>query len=128
MTVADAVAEGESVGRPPKELDEARVARLAEQGSSAREIADLLGCDHKTITSRFSPLIRRKRAERRLRFRNAQDHAALEERNIAMLIWIGKQELGQMEKVQHRGHRTSVNVTIRRTDAGPGSGGDAGHA
>jgi DNA-binding CsgD family transcriptional regulator len=87
------------MGRPKKDIDEMQVAELAFDGASDREIGDILGCDHKTVANRFSPILRKKRAERRLELRRAQTRAALDG-NGTMLVWLGKQELEQRDSIQ----------------------------
>lgn len=87
------------MGRPKKDIDEDKVAGLAFDGASNREIGDILGCDDKTVASRFSALLRKKRAERRLGLRRAQTLAALGG-NGTMLVWLGKQELEQRDSIQ----------------------------
>lgn len=93
------------------EIDEVKVAELASDGASNREIGDILGVDDKTVASRFSALLKKKRAERRLGLRRAQDAAALAG-NPALLIWLGKQDLGQRETV---GIETTTNDKPRIT-------------
>lgn len=99
-----------------KPLDEDRVAELAYEGASNREIGDILGCDHKTVESRFSPLLRKKRAERRMKLRKAQFDAAVGG-NATMLVWLGKQELDQTDKVEQRTAPSTLKVNIHRPDA-----------
>jgi hypothetical protein len=113
------------VGRPKKPIDENLVAELAFEGSSNREIADIVGCDDHTIESRFSALLKKKRAERRAGLRRAQNREALAG-VPSLLIWLGKQELGQVERVVHEGPSGPINVIIRRPDANPGSGAEGG--
>lgn len=86
------------MARPRKEIDDDEVARMAFEGASNREIAAILGCDDKTIANRFSAILAKKRAERRVNLRRAQN-AAAESGNAALLIWLGKQELEQADRV-----------------------------
>lgn len=85
------------MGRPKLALDARAVEEMAGKGASNREIADILGCDDKTIANRFSAILRKKRAERRITIREAQFKAA-REGNSALLIWLGKQELDQRDQ------------------------------
>lgn len=84
--------------RPLKDIDEEKVAELAFKGASDRMIGDILGLDHANIERRFAPIIRKKRAERRLKILEGQN-AVADELNVTMLIWLGKQELDQADKV-----------------------------
>jgi hypothetical protein len=85
------------MSRPLADIDEEKVARLARDGASNREIAALVGCDEGTIRGRFSALVTKKRAERRVWLRARQNKSA-DEGNVTMLIWLGKQELDQADK------------------------------
>lgn len=89
--------------RPKAQIDENEVALLAYEGASNRDIAALLGVDHQTIANRFSPLLGKKRAERRLALRQMQ-WAKAEAGDSTMLIWLGKNELDQTD-------RASTDVT-----------------
>jgi len=86
------------MARPKKVIDEELVAQLAFDGASNREIAAIVGCDDKTIANRFSALAAKKRAERRVQLRKAQTSAALAG-NGTMLVWLGKQELDQRDRI-----------------------------
>jgi hypothetical protein len=82
------------MGRPLAAIDEDEVARLGYEGCSNRDLAALLRVHHQTIANRFSPLLAKKRAERRLNIRRLQWEAAMKG-NARVLIWLGKVELGQ---------------------------------
>jgi len=84
------------VARPRLKLDEAAIGDLAYIGCSTNEIALIVGCDDQTLHNRFSKLLAKKRAERRRDLRQLQLEAA-RSKNPAMLIWLGKQELDQVE-------------------------------
>jgi hypothetical protein len=100
------------MGRPPLDFAETKVADLIDRGASNREIADILGYDHVMVANRISPLLKKKRAERRLRIREAQCKLAMEG-NPKLLIWLGKQLLGQSElKAGARGEQGSKRRTL----------------
>lgn len=86
------------MGRPKRDIDEDRVAELAFQGASVNEIALAIGVDDQTLHNRYSKLIAKKKAERRIWLKEQQNRVA-EEGNPTMLIWLGKTELGQAEPV-----------------------------
>lgn len=88
------------MARQKMDIDESVVAQMAFDGASNREIGDILGIDHKTVANRFSPLLNKKRAERRVGLRKAQTAAALAG-DKTMLVWLGKQELGQTDKLKY---------------------------
>lgn len=85
-------------GRPPKELDISpeRIAQLAAVNATVEDIATQAGCSRDTIERRYRDAIKRARAEFRTRILLAQIKAA-ERGNAALLIWLGKQYLGQVE-------------------------------
>ncbi len=86
-----------SVGRHRLKLDEEKIGQLAFFGNPDAGIATILGVSPKTITNNYSNILAKKRAERRAALRAAQTKAALEG-NIAMLIFLGKNELEQKDK------------------------------
>ena len=101
-----------------KNTDADEVAELAEVGMSGRGIAALVGCDEGVVRRRFAAEVRRGRALRALRIRQAQN-AAAEAGNPAVLVWLGKVELGQRER-KGDGDRRDVTVTVANAPAGGG--------
>lgn len=101
------------MGRRKKEVDEAILAELIVQGATDREIGDILGINHTTVTNRFSPIIKKKRAERRIALRKAQYDNAIAG-NATLLIWLGKQELEQTDKIVHSVPE-DLTLNIKRT-------------
>lgn len=86
------------MGRPKKELDASVVRKLAGRMMSMREIATILGCDDKTIRNRFAAEYAFGRECGKKRIRDKQLQMALRG-NVTMLIWAGKQWLGQSDKL-----------------------------
>lgn len=105
------------MGRPKKEIDEDRVAEMAYDGASNREIAAILGVTEDTIRKRFPAILTKQRARRRLDLRIAQRAAAING-NAALLIWLGKQELGQVDRqvTTHRDEATKQLVIPKRDE------------
>lgn len=89
-------------GRPRKFTaeDEVEVANMAYFGCTNTEIADFFGVDESTIRARFPEMLKRKRAERNYHMRKIQTVELLKG-NSTMLVWLGKNGLGQKEKVDH---------------------------
>jgi DNA invertase Pin-like site-specific DNA recombinase len=54
-SLARARAAGSRVGRPPKEIDGARIRQLAAMGESSRGIAERLGISHTTVLRKLAP-------------------------------------------------------------------------
>ena len=84
-------------GRPKLEIPTLKVEQLASYGCTNKEIAQFFECDEATIRKRFSDNITKGRASGKIRLRQLQLEAA-ERRNVSMLIWLGKQVLGQSDK------------------------------
>jgi len=85
------------MARPEKPIPFEGVQKLASYHCTNVEIAEFYGVDEKTIRNRFSDLITKNKAETRYKLRKAQIQEALEQRNWKMMIWLGKQMLGQKD-------------------------------
>ena len=92
--------EGYLVGRgenqsvvPPDEI-----LKLAKLGCSLEEMSDWFGVPATTLKYNFSDIIAKGRAETKQALRRAQIALALKG-NATMLIWLGKNILGQSESV-----------------------------
>ena len=84
------------MGRPKIEIDGALVEKLAALGCKTVEIGDHFGCDDDTITRRFPAELTKGRVALKTNLRQWQISAA-KNGNITMLIWLGKQLLGQKD-------------------------------
>ena len=78
-------------------IDEEEVIKYALVGCYDKTIARLTGIPESTLKRRCGALISEKRAERKYNIRKAQNKA-LEQGNPALLIFLGKNELGQVDK------------------------------
>ena len=85
------------MGRPKLEIDQAQVEELASIGCTYGEIGAMVGCSPDTLSNRFSDVIKSGHERRNCSLRRAQYDAAVNGKNAAMLIWLGKQFLGQRE-------------------------------
>lgn len=94
-------------GRPVIELDWTKVGKLCEIHCTEAEIANVMGCSVDTLERRikeyfgitFAEYFDQKAAKGRASLRRKQFAAALRG-NTTMLIWLGKQVLGQRDKVE----------------------------
>jgi hypothetical protein len=75
------------------------VRRLAKIMCTNEEIASIVGCSSDTLERRFAVPIKEGRDRSRACLRRMQLKAA-KMGNVSMLIWLGKQFLGQSEKVE----------------------------
>lgn len=90
------------MARPKIEIDETEVEKLASYGCKNTEIADFFNCSVDTITNRFSDILVKGRAELKKTLRKAQIDFALKG-NATLLIWLGKNELGQTDGETDKG-------------------------
>ena len=88
-------------GRPKKEIDYTTVEKLANIQCTQDEIASFLGISTRTLQrdERFMELFNRGRENGKMSLRRIQwKHA---EKSVPMAIWLGKQYLGQRDKVEY---------------------------
>lgn len=79
-------------------------------------IASVLGVDVATLTKYYSERLIKKRAEGRLKLRRAQRDKALITKDTAMLIFLGKNELGQADRREvtgRDGDPVVVNLVVK---------------
>ena len=93
------------MARPKKEIDEEEVFKLASFGLINSEIASIVGCHKDTLVDRFSETIKEGHERCNGSLRRKQYEVAMAG-NVGMLIWLGKQRLGQTEKVEQSGEVT----------------------
>ena len=85
------------MARPKKyDIDTEEIRKLAKYGMTNVEIADFFGCDESLIRKSYSEYLTKGSAEMKLRLRQLQFKRA-EKLNAVMLIWVGKQMLGQSD-------------------------------
>lgn len=88
-------------------IDEREVIKYALAGCYDKTIARLTGIPETTLKRRCGVLISKKRAERKYNIRAAQDKA-IKQGNPALLIFLGKNELGQVDKQEIETKHVSV--------------------
>ena len=81
-----------------RKIPRAKVRMLASFGCSFLEIAKYFACDESTIRQQFRTAYEQGRQDMKIKLRQAQWKAALEHGNTALLIFLGKNVLGQSEK------------------------------
>ena len=77
-------------------IDPESVEKLAGYGCTNREIADFYGCTESLIGKSYSSFLIKGRTKGKMRLRQLQWNAA-EKGNVAMLIFMGKNLLGQSD-------------------------------
>ena len=101
-------------GRPRKVLtddDWAKLIAMIRIQCTQAEICGIFGMDSNTLDriikerghKGFSDLFKKHGDEGKASLRRAQWKAATEDHNPTMLIWLGKQVLGQRDKTEHSG-------------------------
>lgn len=73
------------------------VYKLALMGATNVEIAEWYGVTEQSIRYRFNEYLLKARSSLKVKLRRAQLKVAIENENPTMLIWLGKQLLGQSE-------------------------------
>lgn len=98
------------MGRPKLAIDWEQFEKLCQIQATLMEMASFLGCSEDTIERRckeehdctFAELYKRKSAGGKISIRRKQMQVALAG-NTTMLIWLGKQYLGQTDKQEVTG-------------------------
>ena len=86
------------MARPKKyDIDPKQVEKLAAYGCTNTEIASFFGGSKDLISKSYSTNVEKGKDSGRIRLRQLQWRAA-ERGNIPMLIWLGKQVLGQSDR------------------------------
>ena len=93
-------------GRPRKEIDKRTFENLCAIQSTLGEICAIFECDNKTLETwckreygiNFSEVFQKKRCRGFISLRRAQFQKAIDEKNTAMQIFLGKNWLGQSDK------------------------------
>lgn len=87
------------MARPRIKLNEEDITKLAALACTTAEIASYFGCHPRTLERRFAAALKRGRDQGKMSLRRKQYEIA-QAGNVTMLIWLGKQMLGQKDKVE----------------------------
>jgi len=88
------------MGRPKKyDIDPIQVEKLAGLGCTNVEIGAFFGCAEHVIRKTYAENILKGREKGKIRLRQLQMKSA-ENGNVVMQIWLGKQMLGQSDKIE----------------------------
>jgi hypothetical protein len=99
------------MARPKKKIDSEQVRELAAINCSYAEMAAVLRCDPKTLSTRFLKVIQEGREHGKMSLKRKQYEVAMSG-NVTMLIWLGKQTLGQRDQVLESGDAPS-SITLK---------------
>ena len=87
------------VGRPKKELDTKLIERLSSIFCTNEEIDSVVECHADTLADNFSEYLKKGRSRGKMSLRRMQWEKA-QTGNTTMLIWLGKQMLGQKDRLE----------------------------
>jgi hypothetical protein len=104
------------MARPKKLIDPEQVATLARIDCTMIEIAAVVKCSVDTLERRFADVIKAAREEGNSSLRRRQHELAMDG-NPTMLIWLGKQRLGQKEPDKGMGMDELREQLARQIDA-----------
>lgn len=103
-------------GRPRKPVKQKKtkeiVQKMAELGTSNSEIAQFIEVDDSTLKRNYEKYLTKGRGVLKNKLRKKQIDIALNG-NVTMLIWLGKQYLGQSESTQNEIDDKEIIVTVR---------------
>jgi hypothetical protein len=88
---------GKKAGRPKIILDAVEIEKLAQMQCSYEEMAAFFSVSADTIRDNYSTIVEKGREHGKMSLRRKQLSVAMGG-NVAMLIWLGKQYLGQHDK------------------------------
>ncbi|TAK56605.1 MAG: hypothetical protein EPO24_11100 [Bacteroidetes bacterium] len=88
------------MSKSEKAIDEKTVEQLAAIFCTKEEIASVVGCSVETLNERFVDALKRGKDKGKASLRRKQ-WESIENGNITMLVWFGKQFLGQTEKMEN---------------------------
>ena len=88
------------MARPKKyEIDTKQLMKLSKLGCTNIEMADFFGCSPDLLEKSYSEYLIKGRAEQKMRLRQLQWRAC-ENGNVTMLIFLGKNMLGQQDRLE----------------------------
>jgi len=90
------------------DIDPDQVTKLASIGGTDGEIASFFGCSEGTVRGRFKDALKKGRDLMKISIKRKQFDVGVNKGNTVMLIWLGKQHLGQRDK-----HDVVSDTTVR---------------
>jgi len=104
------------MARPRLNIDPALIEKLAHIQCTMEEMAFVCGCSVDTLERRYADIIKKQRNTGKTSLRRWQWEAA-SKGNTALLIWLGKQCLGQSDKVETKeAPLKTVTLAYKLTD------------
>lgn len=103
------------MARPKIQIDEQQVFKLAKLQCTHQEIASFFNVSTDTIVRHFADIILKGREIGKTSLRRAQYKYAIKG-NPTLLIWLGKQYLGQTEKIEKDTDSNLINQELDFAD------------
>ena len=105
-------------GRPLKKIDWKTAESLAGIQCTGEEIASVLNIDYDTLERRirqefkisFTDWFKKHSAKGKVSLRRRQFRSAIDDGSVPMQIWLGKQYLGQSDKIESENTNTNINA------------------
>jgi AraC-like DNA-binding protein len=112
------------VGRPEKEFDWKLIDSILQFGARLIDCCEMLEVSDDTIQRRikdefgctFSEYRERKMSKMRMKLLQKQFDVAMSG-NVALLIWLGKQHLGQSDKAENTIDISKIQINIDQKDS-----------
>ncbi len=102
------------MARPRKEVDENLLDRLAAVGLTTSEIASILEVSPDTLERNYAEEMREGKEKAKASVRRKQFELAMAG-NPTMLVWLGKNLLGQTDRIEHTGELGIKTVVVPTT-------------
>lgn len=107
-------------GRPCRFFDKQQFEQLCQMLCTRKEIAEFFECDEDTINNwckreygkTFKEVYKEKSVKGKISMRRAQYKAGVEDGNVTMLIWLGKQYLEQTDKQDIKNDNINANIDL----------------
>lgn len=104
------------MARPKIKIDTDVVEKLAMIHCTMIEIASVVGCSVDTLERRYADLIKKAKDKGRASLRRLQYEKA-QQGNVTMMIWLGKQLLGQSDKMDQT-YSKPIEPTVVKLSTG----------
>lgn len=91
-------------GRKQLDIKPKQVEQMASWGVPASDMANYFGCSPESITVKFKDSLIKGKENLKMKLRRKQIQVALSG-NVSMLIWLGKNYLGQVDKPEDDGEQ-----------------------
>lgn len=115
-------------GRPRKKIPKKLIEEYIKIGLPVRKIAGLINVDEKTIRNNFSAELQKRKHkkiielyEKKEKLKQAQWESAIMDKNTTMMIWLGRNYLGQKEKIENK-EQYKIELIVKDLKDNKGNG------